>query len=75
MHAVIAAADSLGEPLIVLLGAPEYYQRFGFEPAADHRIAAPDDSYGEDFQVRRLTTATGSERGSFRYADAFDSVP
>ena len=75
MHAVIAAADSIGEPLIVLLGSPAYYDRFGFEPAADHRIAAPNDLYGEDFQVRHLTNATGTERGPFRYADAFDLVP
>jgi putative acetyltransferase len=75
MHAVIAAADSLGEPLIALLGSPAYYERFGFEPAADHRIAAPRDEYGEDFQVRHLTGATGTERGPFRYPEPFDAVP
>jgi putative acetyltransferase len=74
MHAIIGAADSLDEPLIVLLGNPAYYERFGFEPAADHRIGAPDDSYGEHFQVRHLTSATGAERGPFRYADAFGWV-
>lgn len=75
MHAIVAAADSVGEPLIVLLGDPAYYERFGFEPASDHRIAAPDDDYGEHFQVRHLTNATGDERGRFQYAPAFDRVP
>lgn len=75
MHAIVAAADSVGEPLIVLLGDPAYYERFGFEPAADHRIVAPDADYGADFQVRHLTDATGTERGQFTYAPAFDLVP
>ncbi len=74
MHAVIGAADSLDEPLIALLGDPGYYERFGFEPAADHRIVAPEDWYGEHFQVRHLAKATGHERGPFRYADAFAVV-
>ncbi len=43
--------------------------------AADHRIAAPQDSYGEHFQVRHLHSATGNEKDPFRHADAFDSVP
>jgi putative acetyltransferase len=73
-HAVVAAADALDEPLIALLGNPRYYGRFGFEPAADHGIEAPDPNYGDHFQVRALTTATGAERGDFQYAPAFDGV-
>jgi putative acetyltransferase len=75
VHAVVAAADALDEPLIALLGSPRYYGRFGFERAADHGIVAPDPNYGDHFQVRALTTATGAERGEFRYAPAFDGVP
>ena len=33
MHTVLAAADSADVPFFVLLGAPEYYSRFGFRPA------------------------------------------
>ena len=33
MDALLAAADAADVPLIVLLGAPEYYSRFGFRPA------------------------------------------
>ncbi len=32
MHAVLGAADALGEPLVALLGNPRYYARFGFVP-------------------------------------------
>lgn len=42
MHAVLRAADALDEPLVGLLGAPEYYGRFGFRGAAEFGIDAPD---------------------------------
>jgi putative acetyltransferase len=32
VHAVLAAADALDEPLVALLGDPGYYGRFGFRP-------------------------------------------
>ena len=46
MHAVLGAADALGEPLVALIGNPAYYRRFGFRLGArpDHtaggRLAA-----------------------------------
>jgi putative acetyltransferase len=77
MHAVLAAADALDEPLVGLVGEPEYYGRFGFEPASHHAIAAPDPAWGEYFQVRTLAAYRGSLSGSFRYAEAFglDTAP
>ena len=74
VHAVIAAADALDERIVVLLGRPDYYRRFGFEPASNHGIAPPHDWYGDHFQVRHLTSAIGDENGFFRYADAFATV-
>ena len=75
VHAVVAGADALDEPLIALLGNPRYYRRFGFVRAADHGIEAPNPNYGDDFQVRTLTTATGAERGQFRYPHPFEGLP
>jgi len=75
MHAVLGAADACGEPLVALLGNPNYYQRFGFEPASAHGIEPPREWYGDAFQVRTLTAATGTERGRFAYAAPFDAVP
>ena len=74
MHAVIAAADALDEPTIVLLGHPEFYPRFGFEPAVDVGITPPHDWSREHFMVRRLTAWTSQERGAFHYAPAFERV-
>lgn len=74
MHAVIAAADALDYPMIVLLGEPAYYRRFGFEASTDHGLLAPDASWGPYFQLRRLAAWTPSFAGAFRYAAPFERV-
>jgi putative acetyltransferase len=69
LHAVVGAADALGEQCLVLLGHPAYYPRFGF--GAPGAIVPPDPAWGEAFQVRRLTAWDGSLAGTFRFAPAF----
>ena len=71
MHGVLAAADALDEPAVVLLGDPAYYGRFGFELAAPLGLLPPDPSWAQHFQVRRLHAWDGSHTGTFQYADAF----
>ncbi|MDV6011304.1 N-acetyltransferase [Haloechinothrix sp. LS1_15] len=71
MHAVLGAADAMGEPLVGLLGDHGYYRRFGFAPAGEFGIDAPDPTFGDHFQVRALTTYDPSTRGVFRYASPF----
>lgn len=70
VHAVVAAADALDLPLVVLLGAPGFYRRFGFVPGAELGVEAPDPAWGEHFQARPLATYAG-ERGAFAYAAPF----
>ncbi|TQL67929.1 putative acetyltransferase [Nocardioides albertanoniae] len=74
MHAVLDAADGLGEPVVVLLGSPDYYGRFGFVPAASIGIEAPDPAWGDYFQARPLAAYDSSLRGPFRYAAPFDRL-
>ena len=74
MHAVIGAADALGEPLIALLGDPGYYSRFGFVPSTDLGVQPPEPSWGAHFQVLQLSTWTESITGSFRYSAPFDTI-
>lgn len=74
MHAVLGAADALGEPCVALLGSPAYYGRFGFEPAARYGVVAPDPAWGEHFMLRRLTAWEPGLGGAFRYAAAFDGL-
>ncbi len=74
MHAMVGAADALGEPLIALLGSPDYYRRFGFVPSAELGIESPDPAWGGHFQVLTLSAWESSIRGLFRYASPFDDL-
>ena len=71
VHAVLGAADALGEPLVALLGDPGYYGRFGFRLAAEYQINPPVASWQPHFQVRLLTCYRPSVAGTFRYAEPF----
>ena len=70
----LAASDALGFPLVCLLGDPKLYERFGFEPARDRGIEAPDESWGIHFQVQTLSTYDAAMTGRFAYAAPFDDV-
>jgi putative acetyltransferase len=74
MHAILGAADALGEPVVVLLGSPDYYGRFGFAPASELGIEAPDPAWGDYFQARPLAAYDPSVRGKFTYAAPFDRL-
>jgi putative acetyltransferase len=71
MHAVLAAADARDEPLVVLLGDPNYYRRFGFVAAGDLGIEAPEPAWGEHFQARLLAAYDPALTGPFAYAAPF----
>ena len=43
----LRVADERGEPLVLVLGHPGYYPRFGFRPAAELGIAPPDPDLPE----------------------------
>lgn len=69
LQAAIARADAAGEPLIVLLGHPSYYPRFGFERARPLGIEPPIDMDDDaPWMARRLTAYDPSIRGRYRYA-------
>jgi putative acetyltransferase len=72
MHAVLGAADALGEPLAALLGDPAYYQRFGFELSTIYQITPPRPEWQPHFQVRVLTRYQPQIRGTFSYPEPFD---
>lgn len=74
MHAVLAAADALDYPLVVLLGHTDYYPRFGFVPAATLGIVPPDPTWADHFQARPLATYTPALRGPFHYAKPFQAL-
>ncbi|WP_405142928.1 N-acetyltransferase [Sphaerisporangium sp. NBC_01403] len=74
MHAVLGAADALGEPLVVLLGHSDYYPLFGFRLAEEYGITPPVPGWAPNFQARTLSTYTPAICGEFTYAPPFDDV-
>ena len=68
MTELIARADTNRWQLLLLLGDPPYYERFGFEPAANLGITyaalGGDDPH---FQARKLARYESSLRGTFTY--------
>src|SRR4051812_497793 len=73
MAAVLAGANAANVPLVVLLGAPQYYSRFGFRPAKELGVMAPEPEWGDAFQARPRTAYTELVAGRFQYASAFSS--
>ncbi len=73
MHTLLGAADATGETVVCLLGSPRYYRRFGFRPAVEVGIAAPDPAWGGAFQARAFGSAPVAP-GTFRYAAPFDAL-
>ncbi|MBN6034470.1 GNAT family N-acetyltransferase [Amycolatopsis sp. 195334CR] len=72
MHAVIAAADALDLPAVVLLGSPGYYARFGFVLAAELGITPSTPDWAARLQVRPLANFPADLTGTFHHAPAFD---
>ncbi len=68
MTDLLRRAEDAGWPLVVVLGNPEYYGRFGFEPAEPLEVVyEPVGAENPHFQVRRLSRYDPSLRGSFTY--------
>jgi putative acetyltransferase len=61
-------------PLVVVLGHPEYYPRFGFAPAAAAGVLAPFPVPDEAWMIHRLPAYRRDARGTVAYADAFGAV-
>jgi putative acetyltransferase len=74
VHAVLGAADALGEPLVALLGSTAYYPRFGFRLSAEYGITPQRPEWDEHFQVRTLTGYDPALRGQFAYPEPFDRM-
>jgi putative acetyltransferase len=66
----------LGHEIVVVLGPPEYYPRFGFERASLRGIRWEHDAPDEAFMVLELCEGALASRGAgvVRYRPEFESV-
>lgn len=71
IRATVERASADGWPVIVLLGHPAYYPRFGFESARALGIQPQADWPDAAWMARRLPAWTADLRGVMRYPSAF----
>ncbi|MFI2104837.1 GNAT family N-acetyltransferase [Isoptericola sp. NPDC019693] len=74
VHTVLGAADASGEPVVVLVGDPGYYSRFGFVPGSSWGIEPGDPALERFFQVRALSAYEPSLRGLFAAPAPFGAL-
>jgi len=75
VEAGLAACRALGESLVVVLGHPTYYPRFGFRPACDAGLYYGAPGPNEAFLICELKEgALRGRRGEVRYHAAFDAL-
>jgi len=71
----LAACAASGHPLVVVLGHPSYYPRFGFEPAAPRGLRSEYDVPDEVFMVAELEPGALAGRGGLvKYHAAFGAL-
>ena len=65
-------ADERGEPLVLVLGHPTYYPRFGFRPASTLGLLAPNPEWPDEaFMAVPLRAYDPSLRGRVTFAPPF----
>ena len=65
-------AEARGEPLVLVLGHPGYYPRFGFAPAAELGLTPPDARIpSEAFMAIRLRAYDPTLRGQVVFPPAY----
>lgn len=72
--AALEVADSRDEPFVVVLGAPAFYGRFGFLPAADLGVDGPYADAGDAFQVRPRAGSLAAPPGVVLYPPMFGTL-
>jgi predicted N-acetyltransferase YhbS len=73
-QAAINIADARGEPMIAVVGSPDFYAPFGFVPAASVGVTGPYDEAGDAFQVRPRGGEGPIPPGSVAYPAPFSGV-
>jgi putative acetyltransferase len=68
---LLRRARAASERLVVVVGDPAYYARFGFLPAADLGLEGPSELAGAAFQALRLGDPAAAPRGRVRYPAPF----
>ena len=75
VHAGLEECKCLGHEIVVVLGHPDYYPRFGFVPASTYGIKCEYDVPAEVFMVLELSKGVLSGRsGVVKYQKEFSEI-
>jgi len=70
----LARANAMGEAIALVLGHPQFYTRFGFEPSIRYGIESPFPVPEDFFMVKLLNGYQNAQRGKVVYPPAFTEV-
>ena len=70
----INKANGLGEALVIVLGHPQFYSRFGFKPSSNFGLKSPFSVPEENFMVKLLTNYLSKYKAEVVYPEAFQSI-
>ena len=74
VRSALDAAEALEEPLVVVLGHPWFYPRFGFKRASKYGIFPSEDWPDAAFMAKPLTRWSHELRGRVVYPATFEGV-
>ncbi|MDZ7956017.1 N-acetyltransferase [Nostoc sp. DedQUE09] len=74
IKAGLEIAEAKKEAIVIVLGHPHFYTRFGFQPSVVYEIESPFPVPEEFFMVKPLQKYQKQYKGKVVYAAAFDEV-
>lgn len=67
-------ADAKAEAIVIVLGHPQFYNRFGFQSSVDYQIESPFPVPADVFMVKPLQNYQNKFKGKVVYPPIFDGV-
>jgi putative acetyltransferase len=74
IKAGLEIANKRGEAIVIVLGHPHFYTRFGFEPSIGYGIESPFAVPEDVFMVKPLQNYHQNYKGKVVYPPAFEGV-
>jgi putative acetyltransferase len=71
VQAGLEKADAIKEAMVLVLGHPQFYTRFGFEPSVNYKIKSPFPVPEDIFMVKPLQNYQQRYQGKVVYPPAF----
>lgn len=74
VQAGLNQAETRGEAVVIVLGEPQFYSKFGFQPSINYQIQSPFPVPNQYFQVKPLKNYQKFYQGTVVYPPFFSQV-